>query len=62
MFPQPQTVFLDDFVDDSGMLTPELSILMIVGVAFAGILFAIIHSAEVKEAIASLVQRALTSI
>ena len=62
MFPQPQTVFLDDFVDDSGMLTPELSILMIVGVAFAGILFAIIHGEEVKEALASLVQRALTSI
>ena len=60
MFPQPHTVFLDDFVDDAGMITPEHSVLMIVGVAFATLLFAVIQSEPVKEALAALVQEALT--
>lgn len=61
MFPPPQPVFLDDFEDDAGMVTPELSVLIIVGVAFAAVLFTVIQSEPVMEALAALVQQALTA-
>lgn len=61
MFPQPQPVFLDDFLDDAGMMTPELSILTIVGCAFAGVLLWVVQSEEVKQKLASLIQQALSS-
>lgn len=59
MFPQRQTVFLDDFADDSGMATPEASVLILVGVAFASLMFVLVQSAEVREALAAMIQQAL---
>jgi hypothetical protein len=61
VFPQPQTVFLDDFADDSGMATPETSVLILVGVAFAGLMLVLVQSAEVREALAAMIQQALNS-
>lgn len=46
MFPHPQTVFLNDFADDSGMATPEVSLLILVGVAFATVLLVLVQSPE----------------
>jgi Protein of unknown function (DUF4244) len=61
VFPQPQPAFLDDFTDDSGMATPEASILIIVGAVFAGLLLWAIQSAEVREALVSMIHEALES-
>jgi hypothetical protein len=54
MFPQPRYVFLDD----TGSTT-ETAILMIVTALFAGVLFAVVQSGEVKAALSDLIQRAL---
>ena len=61
MFPHPQTVFLDDFADDSGMATPEAAVLTILGVAFAVVLLRITQSEAVRESLASMIQQALNS-
>ena len=61
MFPQPQPVFLDEFLDDSGVVTPEFSVLMIVAASMAALLFVIVHSDAARQALASMVQRALSS-
>lgn len=59
MFPHPQPIFLDDFADDAGVVTPETSVLMIVMAGFAAVLFVIVQSEPVKEALVSLINRAL---
>lgn len=54
MFPRPRQVFLDD----TGSTTEE-AILMIVLAAFAAVLFAVVQSDESRQALTSLIQRAL---
>ena len=54
MFPQSRQPFLDD----TGSTT-EVAILMIVTAAFAGVLFVVMQSGEVKAALTDLIQRAL---
>lgn len=45
---------------DAGMATAEYAIVMIAAVGFAGLLVVILRSAEVREALTSLVRSALS--
>ena len=55
MFPEPRHAFLDD----AGMTT-ENALLMLVGAAFAAALFLIVTSDQVREALTTLVEEALS--
>lgn len=50
----------DGWARDAGMATAEYAIVMIAAVGFAGLLIVILSSAEVREALTSLVRDALS--
>lgn len=52
---------LVDFVDDAGAVTAEYALIITAAVAFAGLLIVILRSDEVRGALLSIVQNALTS-
>lgn len=64
MFRHSRHAFLDDRagtrLDDSGVATPEAATLMAVFALFAAILWVLLQSEAVKQAIADLVDRALS--
>src|SRR5262245_20854396 len=63
MFLTQRPVFLNDFLDDdTGMVTFEYAVGMIVAVGIALVLYAITHSGEFRQALTSLINRALTVV
>jgi uncharacterized protein DUF4244 len=55
LFPEPRHVFLDD----AGMTT-DYALLMIVGAALAAVLYFVVTSDPVEEALTTLVEEALS--
>jgi hypothetical protein len=61
MFPKPQYVFLDDFLDDTGMVTPEYAVGILAAVTMAIGLVVVARSETVRQALSDMVIRALTT-
>ncbi len=51
----------EQLADDSGAVTAEYAVVIIAGIAFAGLLVAIIRSDEIRQMLVGLVQNALGS-
>lgn len=49
-----------DLADDSGAATAEYAVVIMAGVAFAGVLVSIVRSGQVQAMLTDLVQKALT--
>ncbi|MGA1810761.1 DUF4244 domain-containing protein [Frondihabitans sp. Leaf304] len=49
-----------DLADDTGAATAEYAVVIMAGVAFAGVLVSIVRSGQVQAMLTDLVQKALT--
>jgi hypothetical protein len=58
--PEPTPVPVSRFGPDDGMSTAEYAVGTVAACGFAGVLWAVVHSSAVSNALQSLVQHALT--